>query len=92
MEGSNIFLLVVQPYSFGFFIKHSLLSLSLSLNFVPGGVSQVLRKVTESVLSHNFALYYIHMLVLGVKLTFFCLKKNKKMKVCFFFSKNKHDP
>ena len=52
-----------------FFIKHSLSS--LSSYFVPGGVSQVLRKVTESVLSHKSALYYIHIHVLGVKRTIF---------------------
>ena len=51
------------------FIKHSLFS--LSSYFVPGGVSQVLRKVTESVLSHKSALYYIYIHVLGVKLTIF---------------------
>ena len=60
---------LVQPYLFGFFIKHSLFS--LSSYFVPGGVSQVLRKKTESVLSHKFALYYIHIHVLGVKRTIF---------------------
>ena len=49
MEGLNVFLLVVQTYLFGFFIKHSLLSLFLSIYSVPCGVSQVLRKVTESV-------------------------------------------
>ena len=69
MEGSKIFLLVVQPYLFGCFIKHSLFS--LSSYFVPGGVSQVLRKVIESVLSHKSALYYIYIHVLGVKLTIF---------------------
>ena len=89
MEGSNIFLLVVQPYLFGFFIKHSLSS--LSSYFVPGGVSQVLRKVTESVLSHKSALYYIHIHVLGVKRTIFW-KKCEKKKIMFFFSKNEHDP
>ena len=70
MEGSNIFLLVVQPYLFGFFYQ-TLSVLSLSSYFVPGGVSQVLRKVTESVLSHKSALYYIHIHVLGVKRTIF---------------------
>ena len=43
------------------FIKHSLFS--LSSYFVPGGVSQVLRKVTESVLSHKSALYYIYIYI-----------------------------
>ena len=70
MEGSNIFLLVFQPIYLDFFIKHSLFSL-LSSYFVPGGVSQVLRKVTESVLSHKSPLCYIYIHVLGVKLTIF---------------------
>ena len=43
------------------------LSLSISLFFVPGGVSQVLRRVAESVLSHNSALYYVYKHILGVK-------------------------
>ena len=85
MEGSNIFLLVVQPYLFGFFIKHSLSS--LSSYFVPGGVSQVLRKVTESVLSHKSALYYIHVHVLGVKRTIFGKNVKKKKIYVFFFEK-----
>ena len=44
---------------------------SLSIYFVPVGVNQVLRKVTESVLSHNSALSYVYIHVLIVKLTFF---------------------
>ena len=59
-----------------FFIKHSLLSLSFF--FVPGGVSQVLRKETESVLSHNSALHFVYIHALRVKLTIFLVKNVKK--------------
>ena len=69
MEGSNIFLLVVQPYLYGFFYQ-TLSALSL-ISFVPGGVSQVLRKETESVLSHNSAVHFVYIHALRVKLIIF---------------------
>ena len=63
--------LVGSPTIFIWLFYQTLSVLSLSSYFVPGGVSQVLRKVTESVLSHKSALYYIHIHVLGEKRTIF---------------------
>ena len=49
--------LVGSPTIFIWLFYQTLSVLSLSSYFVPGGASQVLRKVTESVLSHKSALY-----------------------------------
>ena len=63
--------LVGSPTIFNWLFHQTLFVPSLSSYFVPSGVSQVLRKVTDSVLSHKSALYYIYTHVLGVKLTIF---------------------
>ena len=79
--------LVGSPTIF-IWLFYQTLSVSLSSYFVPGGVSQVLRKVTESVLSHKSALYYIHIHVLGVNGQFFGKNVKKKIYVFFFRKMN----